>query len=98
MALSDKITDPSTKTPLEIGFTAYEVFRRQWSGVNTYELINAALARLEEAGWIRSIVDPPSKVEAGRRSAMKSTPKSSTVVMHGKRPNKSKKWGFRRRG
>ena len=61
MSLADKITDPSTKTPLENGFTAYEVSRRQWRGVNTHELINAALARLEEANWIRSIVAPPSK-------------------------------------
>ena len=61
MALADKITDPATKTPLENGFTAYDVSRRQWSGVNTYDLIHAALARLEEAGWIRSIVAPPSK-------------------------------------
>jgi hypothetical protein len=61
MALADKITDPSIKTPLENGFTAREVFRRQWSGVNTYELINAALARLEEANWIRSVVSQPSK-------------------------------------
>ena len=61
MALANKITDPATKTPLENGFTAYEVYRRQWSGVNTYDLIRAALARLEEAHWIRSIFVPPSK-------------------------------------
>jgi hypothetical protein len=54
MALADKITDPSTKS-LENGFTAREIFRRQWSGVNTYELIHSALARLEEAQWIRSM-------------------------------------------
>ena len=61
MALVDKITDPSTKTPLGNWFTAYDVFRRKWSGVDTYELIHAALARLEEANWIRSVVAPPSK-------------------------------------
>ena len=61
MSLAAKITDRDTKTPLENGFTAYEVFRRQWNGVDTYELINAALARLEEAGWIRSIVPAVSK-------------------------------------
>ena len=61
MALADKITNPSTKTPLENGFTAREIFRRQWSGVDTSDLINAALARLEEAHWIRSVVTPLSK-------------------------------------
>jgi Protein of unknown function (DUF3987) len=61
MALADKITDPSTKTPLENGFTTREVFRRKWSGADTYELIHAALARLEEANWIRGVVVPPSK-------------------------------------
>jgi hypothetical protein len=47
--------------PVENGFTAYEIYRRHWSGVNTYDLIRAALARLEEAHWIRSIFVPPSK-------------------------------------
>jgi hypothetical protein len=68
MALADKLTGP-TRTPLGNWFTAREVFRKQWSGVNTYELINAALARLEETNWIRSVVVSPS--ESGGRPTVR---------------------------
>ena len=93
VALADKITNPSTKTALENGFTAREVFRRQWRGVNTYDLINDALARLEETRWIRSVVTPLSKSGVGQPFTMKSTPKSSVGAIPKTWPNKRKKGG-----
>jgi hypothetical protein len=98
VALADKITNRSTKTALENGFTAREVFRRQWRGVNTYDLINAALARLEETRWIRSVVTPLSKSGVGQPFTMKSTPKSSVGAIPKTWPNKRKKGGFVRTG
>lgn len=74
MALSEKIIDPTTKTPLENGFTIRDVLRRHWSGVDTYELIVSALARLEEIHWVAALIVQRQKMQADRRSAMKSTP------------------------
>jgi hypothetical protein len=65
MCLADKITDPKTKTPVENGFTAYDVHRRQWSGVDSYDLINPALARLTETHWLRPVNSSPS-INGGR--------------------------------
>jgi Protein of unknown function (DUF3987) len=61
ICLAAKITDPKTETPLENGFTARDVFRRQWIGIDSYELVNAALARLEELHWIRPVKTPQSQ-------------------------------------
>ena len=61
MCLANKIADPALKIPIENGFSAYDVYRRQWRGVDSYDLINAALARLEETHWIRTMKSPPSK-------------------------------------
>jgi Protein of unknown function (DUF3987) len=61
MALKEKLTDWRTK-PLEDGFTARDVLRRQWSGLETIELVNSALARVEETHWIREMECPTNPV------------------------------------
>lgn len=52
--LGNKLKDPEVKNPLEPGFTARDVARRCWAGLLSYDDINPALARLEEANWLRS--------------------------------------------
>ena len=44
-----------------IGSIPFGFLMAHWRGVNIYYLINAALARLEETRWIRSVVTPLSK-------------------------------------
>ena len=86
MSLADKITDPSTKTPLENGFTAYDVSRRHWSGVDTYGLIRAALARLGEIHWVRSVIAPASKNGGKPTISYEINPEILRVRMVGKTP------------
>ena len=54
LAMKEKLTEGSIK-PLRNGFTARDVFRRNWTGLENYRLITSALARLEEAHWIRGV-------------------------------------------
>jgi len=40
---------------LNEGFTAYDVSRKQWTGLTTREDVERALAHLEDNGWIKAI-------------------------------------------
>ena len=91
MALADKITDLATKTPLENGFTAYDAPRRHWSGVDTYGLIRAALARLGEVHWVRSVVTPASKSGGKPTVSYEINPEILRVRSVGKTPKYSEK-------
>jgi hypothetical protein len=56
LAFAQKIQDPLV--PLydwsENGFTARDLERRHWTGLDHPTLINSAVARLEECHWIRA--------------------------------------------
>ena len=41
-------------------FTAREILRRKWSGLNDKQLVEDALAELEEAGWIKGTSSKPA--------------------------------------
>ena len=55
LVLSHKLQDPDVSLGdwPENGFTAYDLERKHWTGLNLPSLINSALARLEESHWIR---------------------------------------------
>jgi putative DNA primase/helicase len=58
--LSERLRDS-----LPAPFTHRDVFRKQWSGLTTYEDIRRALALLEDRNWIKT-VDVPSTERGGR--------------------------------
>src|SRR6476646_2700491 len=55
LALSHKFQDPDVSLGAwpETGFTAHDVERKHWTGLNLPALVSSALARLEESHWIR---------------------------------------------
>jgi putative DNA primase/helicase len=63
LALSHKLQDPGVSLGPwpENGFTAHDVERKHWTGLNLPSLISSALARLEESHWIRVKESIPSK-------------------------------------
>jgi Protein of unknown function (DUF3987) len=64
LALSQKLQDSDVSLDdwPKNGFTAYDLERKHWSGLNSPSLINSALARLEESHWIRVKESIPSKI------------------------------------
>jgi hypothetical protein len=59
VVLAEKLVDAKIKDPLEDHFRTRDVRRRCWKGVETQELVESALARLEELHWIRRIEIKP---------------------------------------
>ena len=62
--LSERLVD-SLPEP----FTARDIFRKQWSGLTTYEEVRAALAVLEGRNWIKT-VEVPTTERGGRPTEM----------------------------
>ena len=62
LALAHKFQDP--QVPLgdwfENGFTARDLERKHWAGVDSQDLAQAAIDRLEECGWFRARKTGPS--------------------------------------
>ena len=94
LILGDKLKEHKVKNPLEPGFTAYDVKRHHWIGLTHEHDINSALARLEEANWLRGF--PIKKTPRGGRptigfeihpsilAARNEAQKSVPVVTNGK--------------
>ena len=62
--LADKLTDPRTELGdwPHAGFTARDLTRKAWAGLDDRALIDSGLARLEECNWIRSEeIEPAAK-------------------------------------
>ena len=62
--LSERLAD-SLPEP----FTVRDIFRKQWSGLTTYEDVRAALAVLEDRNWIKT-VEVPTTERGGRPTEM----------------------------
>ena len=67
MILAAKLKDPGIKNSLEPGFTARDVKRHHWTGLTTEHDIESALARLEEANWLRGVPVAGSGSQRGGR-------------------------------